>query len=117
MTPEINFLIAKLNLCCDDSLFCKCKVFSKLWLMVHSSTILNTLVLSETWLNFEEDWLDIEGYKAFHSIRRTKRGSGIAVLSDINFSSELIPCLTMINKTFESVCIEIILLKKKHKIV
>ena len=33
----------------------------------------HVIVLSETWLNFEEDWLDIEGYKAIHSIRKLKK--------------------------------------------
>ena len=89
-------------------------------LLAHLNSIkpkFHLIVLSETWLNFKEDWLDIEGYKAFHSIRRSKRGGGITVLSNINFSSELIPHLTRIKETFKSVCIEIIFLKKNYKII
>ena len=57
-------------------------------LLAHLNSIkpqFHVIVLSKTWLNFEKDWLDIEGYKAFHSIRRTKRGGGITVLSEIIF--------------------------------
>ena len=39
------------------------------------------------------------------------------MLSDIKISSELFPNLAMINEMFESVCIEIIFLKKKYKII
>ena len=59
------------------------KHFNELLARLNSINIkFHVIVLSETWLKFEEDWFDIKGYKAFHSIRRTKRGGSITVLSD-----------------------------------
>ena len=36
----------------------------------------HVIILSESWLNFEEEWIDIEDYQAFHSIRKHKMVEG-----------------------------------------
>ena len=36
--------------------------------------------LTETWVTAESDWLNILGYRAFHSIRRARAGKGVTIL-------------------------------------
>lgn len=78
----------------------------------------HALILTETWLKAESDWLDIQGYKAFHCTRENrKNGGGITTLIRSNIPFDPISNLTVNSDTFESLSVEINLNKKKHQIV
>ena len=64
------------------------------------------VVLTETWLNSEEDWVNVPGYVAFHSIRKDRRGGGVTVLVHWSISSSLYPQYTSINEYFDSLSVQ-----------
>ena len=77
----------------------------------------SVLILSETWLNSEDTWLDIPGFKAYHSIRDgNKKGGGVSILIDVNIASQIIPHLSANNEHYESISVEIECSNKKHKV-
>ena len=77
------------------------KFFNELLSYLNSSKPkFHEIILSETWLNLEEEWIEIEDYQAFHSIRKHKKGGGVTVLCDITISPELNDHLSVNNKIF-----------------
>ena len=67
------------------------------------------IMLSETWLKNEEEWLNIPNYTAFHSLRKNgnKQGyGGVCILLHDKLKGELIPSLTVNNEAIESVAIK-----------
>ena len=46
------------------------------------------IVLTETWLTAESDWLNILGYRAFHSIRGARAGGGVTILVSDRLNSD-----------------------------
>ena len=67
----------------------------------------NVVILSETWMKSESDFIPIPGYLAFHSVRNHKKGGGVSILIE----SELKPIkqqnLTINTNIFESVGVKI----------
>jgi len=74
-------------------------------------------VLTETWLNSENDWINTQGYRAFHCVREGRRGGGVTILVEDNLSAAKIPHLTCINDSFECVAVELSLGKSNYTIV
>ena len=64
------------------------------------------VVLTETWLNSEEDWVNVPGYVAYHSIRKDRRGGGVTVLVHSSISSSLYQQYTSANEYFESLSVQ-----------
>ena len=64
------------------------------------------MLFSETWLANESDFIEIPGYKAYHSVRGRPSG-GVSILVDDQFQSYKLPSLTTNNQMFESVGVKI----------
>ena len=76
------------------------------------------IVLSETWLNSEADWQEVPGYRAFHSIRATKKGGGVTILVDDKLHADSIGELTInYNGVFESVALNLTVCDSLFKII
>ena len=66
-------------------------------------TKFHVIILTETWLNCQENFNEIPGYNSFHSLRPKKRG-GVLILIQSNITAAIIPHLTAVNEVFESLC-------------
>ena len=65
------------------------------------------LILTETWLQPDDQEIsNIEGYRAFHTIREGGRSGGVSIFCEMNLTVELISELTICNETIESCVIE-----------
>ena len=58
------------------------------------------LNLSEAWLDSEDDYTEVPGYKSFHCVRRDRRGGGVSILVRSNLSATLV--LTCVGPGIES---------------
>ena len=56
----------------------------------------SVLILSETWLDSEDDFPEVPGSKSFHCVRRDRRGGGVSILVRSNLSVTLVPQLTCV---------------------
>ena len=65
------------------------------------------IIITETWLKSENDWIDVPGYNAFHTTRNSRLGGGATILASTNLSAENVPNLTCNNECHESVGINI----------
>lgn len=77
----------------------------------------SVIVLSETWLNSEAEWIDIPGYTSYHTIRPNRRGGGVSVLVRSNLKSSLLPDYSIQCDTFESCSVRLVLDNKICNIV
>ena len=59
------------------------------------------IVLTETWLDTINDWNELPGYTAYHSIRSDRGGGGVTVLISSAIQSELVNELSFVNDLFE----------------
>ena len=78
------------------------------------------IMLSETWLKNEDDWINIPNYTAFHSCRKdgNKEGyGGVSILLHDKLNGEIIPSLTSNNTIIESIGIKTEINKKKINLV
>ena len=78
------------------------------------------ILLSETWIKNENDWINIPNYTAYHSFRKdgNKEGyGGVSILLHDRLKGEIIPSLTLNNNVIESVGIKTIINKKKTNVV
>ena len=86
------------------------KNFDELMIFLHSlKTSFHVIVLTETWLNDPAEFLDVAGFRAYHSVRTGKRGGGVSVLVRDDLKSQLLPQFTLVNQLYEmcSVCIKV----------
>ena len=67
----------------------------------------DVIVITETWLKSVNDWTDVEGYDAYHSIRENKNGGGVTILVNNDLCSENLTTLTCNNDCHESVGISL----------
>jgi exonuclease III len=65
------------------------------------------IVLTETWLSSEHDWIELPGYTSFHSVRRDKTGGGVTVLVDSTLKCEMYNPLTVNGAYFESCAVTV----------
>jgi hypothetical protein len=76
---------------------------------------LSVIVLTETWLNNECEFINIPGYRAFHSIRAGGRGGGVSILVASSISSNRLSGLSVVSDYYESCAVSIKLDGKKFK--
>lgn len=69
-------------------------------------TKFSIIVLTETWLNHGREWVDIAGYRSYHSVREGKRGGGVTILVDEGLVFELCDSLSVIDPLFETCAVE-----------
>ena len=74
------------------------------------------IILTETWLNCQEDFNEIPGFKSFHSFR-PKKGGRVSSLIQSNITAAIIPHLTAVNEVFESLAVELVINDNKFNIV
>ena len=67
----------------------------------------DVIVITGTWLKSHNDWTDVEGYDAYHSIRDNKNGGGVTILVNNDLCSENLTTLTCNNDCNESVGISL----------
>ena len=80
-------------------------------------TKFQVIILTETWLNCQEDFInEIPGFNSFHSFR-PKKGGGVSILIQSNITATIIPHLTAVNEVFESLAVELVINKNKFNIV
>ena len=77
----------------------------------------HVIVLTETFLKCESDWIDIPGFNAFHSIRTKKDGGGCTILVDSSLESNTIPNFCIVDEVFESVAVEIKMNMSSHTVL
>ena len=77
----------------------------------------HVIVLTETFLKCESDWIDIPGFNAFHSIRTIKDGGGCTILVDSSLESNTIPNFCIVDEVFESVAVEIKMNMSSHTVL
>ena len=77
----------------------------------------SVIVLTETWLDSESDFNHIPGYRAYHSVRKNKKGGGVTVLVDLNLKSECISEFTFSRDIFETACVKIFYCNDEYTIL
>ena len=77
----------------------------------------SVLILSETRLDSEDDFHEVPGYKSFHCVRRDRRGGGVSILVRSNLSDTLVPQLTCVGPSFESLGVTLTLSTAKYTII
>ena len=78
-------------------------------------TKFQVIILTETWLNCQEDFNEIPGYISLHSLR-PKKGGGVSILIQSNITATIITHLT-VNEVFESLAVELVNNNNKFCIV
>ena len=64
------------------------------------------LVISETWITSENKHLcNIEGFNSFHTIRKERRGGGIAIYVSNRYIAEKVDCVSVCGDDFEICCV------------
>ena len=69
--------------------------------------VFHVIVLSETWITDELNWIEIPGFSSYHSIRTRAMCGGVTVLVDSDLESNLIADLLVNNEIYESIGVEI----------
>ena len=78
----------------------------------------DVLVLTETWLNVDdEDYATLEGYASFHTVRTGARSGGVSVYYKERYRAESITNLSICNLNIESCCVCIYIGSVKLNIV
>ena len=67
----------------------------------------HVIVLTETYLKSEHDWIDVPGFNAFHLTRTRTVGGGCTIMVDSSLECSLLPNLCIESELFESVAVEI----------
>lgn len=90
----------------------------KIWLQ-NFKIDFSIIVLSETWLDGEGDWLGTEfrGYDAFHSIRENRKGGGVSILVDNKLNASSLSEFSVVNDIYESCAIGFRLENKNYSII
>ena len=57
--------------------------------MSSSAIKFSIIALTETWLNDGDEFLNYDGYDAFHSIRDKRRGGGVTLLVDRDLNASV----------------------------
>lgn len=75
------------------------------------------IVLTETWLDDEAEFLDVAGYRAYHSVRTKRGGGGVSVLVSNEFDSKSIPNLSFVGNLYEMCSVEVVVGGKKLNVL
>lgn len=82
---------------------------NKIDLLLSSLSLVNIdftiIILTETWLNNENEFPDIPGYTAYHCVRSDRGGGGVTVLVDHSVDSHLVD--VYIDELWESVSVAV----------
>ena len=73
----------------------------------------HTIILCESWLSSESDWVPVPGYTAFHSVRSVGRGGGVSILVDEIFASSLVHEISHNNEFIESCGVKVVCANKE----
>ena len=65
------------------------------------------IILCETWLSSELEWIPVAGFTAFHSIRHDRRGGGVTILVSDVLKCNIIPALSCNNEIVEMCSVDI----------
>ena len=68
---------------------------------------ISVLVLTEVWMDNLNDWTEIPGFKAYHTIRENRKGGGVTILVNEFIESVLLENISICNNLFESVGIDL----------
>ena len=75
-------------------------------------TKFQVIILTETWLNCQENFNEISDYNSF----QPKKRGGVSILIQSNITATIIPHLT-VNEIFESLAVELVKNNNKFRIV
>ena len=59
------------------------------------------IVLTESWVRCESEWMPVPGYEAFHSIRPDRMGGGVTILVNTNFKATCLKEMCINNDNIE----------------
>ena len=95
-----------------------CKNMDELTLFLCSLKVeFHIIVLTETWLCDQSEFLDVAGYTAYHTVRTDRRGGGVTVLVKSNIQSHSLSLFSCITDHFEICSVRVIINKKKYNII
>lgn len=77
----------------------------------------SVIVLTETWLLSESDYINVDGYVPFHSVRGDRRGGGVTILVREHLDCDVIPALTACNDIFEICSVRVKCSSKSYNIL
>lgn len=80
-------------------------------------TEFQVIVLSETWLNDPSEFITLDGYKDYHSVRSNGRGGGVSILVRNNIHSQLLPQFTLNNNVLEVCSVELCINSSTYNVV
>ena len=74
----------------------------------------SVIALCETWLNDgEESLFNLPGFNKFF-INREKRGGGLIIFARDNITAHVLPQLTIVNDTSETIFLQLLVKNKSH---
>ncbi len=75
-------------------------------LLSRLSVQFSVIALSETFFTFDDKWIDLPNFIAYHSVRSSHGGGGFVLVSS-QFRSEVIEALTFVNEYYESCALKL----------
>jgi endonuclease/exonuclease/phosphatase family metal-dependent hydrolase len=94
------------------------KNFDEFQLLLASlKTFFHIIVLSETWLGDPSHWVPLNGYKAYHSVRYSRKGGGVTILVDDNIKSTLLPQFSLVCDDAEICSVRLSIESRNYNII
>jgi hypothetical protein len=94
------------------------KNFDEFYAFLSSTGVqFHVIVLTETWLNSPDEWVDVPGFVAYHSVRSDRVGGGVTILVNSSILSEHLSDMTVNYRSLECCSISFSVRSKKYLVI